>query len=189
MMGGLQYPNPDTNTSFSYCPEAKLWYNESISGHSPLAGFMADGIPIYGPYTSNSKVPTDLDECGGHSSDAIQFYHYHFQGKYPYSVNCLRGCVDGSFNNKLSSNPCVAGDIQHDYSPLKNLVITYGGDGINHTNWTGPACLLAFGFIFFLPSAIFCLIICCSSKNRDENSKSGMADLEEYDQHTGDNVL
>jgi hypothetical protein len=45
MMAGLQHSN--INTSFTYCLEAKLWYNESISGHSPLAGFMADGIPMY----------------------------------------------------------------------------------------------------------------------------------------------
>jgi hypothetical protein len=45
MMAGLQHSK--SNASFSYCSEAKLWYNESISGHSPLAGFMADGIPMY----------------------------------------------------------------------------------------------------------------------------------------------
>lgn len=136
-------------------------------------------------------MPTDLDECGGHSSDSIKYYHYHFQGQYPYSVNCLRGCVDGNMNSKLSDT-CVPTDTQYDYSSLKDLVISYGGDGVNHTNWTGPGCLLAFGFVFFLPSAIFCLIICCSNccgdKDRDDK-KGGMSDLEAYDEHTGDNIL
>jgi hypothetical protein len=51
--------------------------------------------------------------------------------------------------------------------------------------YIGPGCLLAFGFVLFLPSAIFCLIICssncCGSKDGDDKNR-GMADLEEYDE-------
>jgi hypothetical protein len=130
-MPGIRYPK---DSSFSYCTESKAWYNETESGHSPIVGFMADGIPVYGPYTKNRNIPLDLDECGGHSSDQ-NFYHYHFQAKYPYSVNCLRGCVDGSLNNVVRS-PCLAnGTVKYDYSSLKTLTVSYGGDGVNHTNW------------------------------------------------------
>lgn len=35
-------------TSINFCRDAKEWYIDS-SSHSPLVGFLADGIPIYGP--------------------------------------------------------------------------------------------------------------------------------------------
>jgi hypothetical protein len=101
----------------------------------------------YGPYTAKNKVPTDLDECGGHSSDSIKFYHYHFQGQYPYSVNCLRGCVDGNLNSRLSST-CVPSDKQYDYSSLKGLKISYGGDGVNHTSWTGKYVCISIYYVY-----------------------------------------
>ena len=151
---------------------------------------MADGIPIYGPYTEKKKFPKDLDNCGGHSSDDHSFYHYHFQNRYPYSVNCLRGCIDGSVNGKLSSTCKQNITAKYDYSSLQNLQLAYGGAGVNHTNWTGPASLLSFGFFLFLPSAILCLCICCSSSESKNAQFSGaLADMEQYDEHAGDNVL
>ena len=105
-MPGIRYPS---NPLINYCTEINLWYNETKNetkngknGHSPLVGFMADGIPIYGPFGENGIFPKDLDLCGGHFSDKYKFYHYHFQNKYPYSVNCLRGCLDGKFNKQLT---------------------------------------------------------------------------------------
>ena len=194
-MPGLRYPNSRNITSKSYCPEIKSWYNETKTGHSPLVGFMADGIPIYGPFSKNGHGPKDLDSCGGHATDSHSFYHYHFQTKYPYSVNCLRGCVDGSMNKEIESSVCIANKtLNHvisNYTSLQALTVTYGGYGVNSTNWTGPACLLAFGFIIFLPSALFCMCICCSTKKEKENigTKGALSGMEEYDEHTGDNVL
>ena len=188
-MPGVREPS---NAIISYCPEISSWYNESDSagGHSPLVGFMADGVPIYGPYTRRNKMPSDLDVCGGHSSDEHSFYHYHFQNKYPYSVNCLRGCLDGSMNSKLNSGECqVNSTIEYDYSSLLTLETEYGGNGENHTNWTGPASLLSFGFFLFLPSALFSMCICCSSKDSKTNGPGPLSDMQEYDEHAGDNVL
>ena len=87
-----------------------------------------DGFPLYGPYGDNGEVPTDLDACGGHSSDsgANGGYHYHFQGTtksgptedmtsiegYPYVMKCVKGCVADSQPGKslydsVSYNDCV----------------------------------------------------------------------------------
>lgn len=188
-MPGVREPS---NSAILYCPEISSWYNESdsVGGHSPLVGFMADGIPIYGPYTKRNKLPTDLDTCGGHSSDANSFYHYHFQNKYPYSVECLRGCLDGSMNSKLDNGECTVDTTRkYDYSSLLTLDTEYGGNGENHTNWTGPASLLSFGFFLFLPSALFCMCICCSSKDSRTQGPGPLSDMQEYDEHAGDNVL
>ena len=209
-MPGVRHPqntgernNNDDNRY--YCPEINNWYNESSSEHSPIVGFMADGIPIYGPYTNNGESPTDLDECGGHSSDLPpvpgmpnnnknndknpSFYHYHFQSIYPYSVNCLKGCVDGTINNEINNICNINPNIKYNYTSLEYMKIDYGGYGINHTSWTGPACLLVFGFLLFLPSALFSMCICCSSNKENNEFKGSLADMEEYDEHTGDNVL
>lgn len=49
-MPGVREPS---NAVISYRPEISSCHNESDSagGHSPLVWFMADGVPIYGPYT------------------------------------------------------------------------------------------------------------------------------------------
>lgn len=187
-MPGVRYPANKNNT---YCPEVSSWYNETKIGHSPLVGFMADGIPIYGPYSKYGKSPKDLDTCGGHSSDSHSFYHYHFQTKYPYSVNCLKGCVDGAMNKNVNSNCIQNNTLKYNYTSLQGLSVSYGGNGLNSTNWTGPACLLVFGFLLFLPSALFSMCICCGTKKEQENigTKGGLAGMEEYDEHEGDNVL
>ena len=40
-----------------------------------------------------------------------------------------------------------------------------------------------------LSSAIFCLCLCCSSSKEQSEFKGSLADMEEYDEHAGDNVL
>ena len=209
-MPGVRYPentgkiNVDKNSyNEYYCSEISSWYNETKSGeHSPIVGFMADGIPIYGPYTKSGKAPTDLDECGGHSSDfppvhgvanhktnLNSFYHYHFQMKYPYSINCLKGCVNSNMNKKINNDCDEDKTIKYNYTSLQSIKVKYGGSGVNSTSWTGPASLLSFGFTLFLPSAIFCLCLCCSSRKEQSEFKGSLADMEEYDEHAGDNVL
>ena len=72
-------------------------YNDTPGQHSPLFGFMFDGIPICGALSDNG--PTDLDECGGHVDNTYNFYHYHVTDNYtyPYLVNCLCSCLNGTF--------------------------------------------------------------------------------------------
>ena len=42
------------------------------------------------------NLPGNLDECGGHADNTHPWYHYHVPNKriFPYSLACLRGCVD-----------------------------------------------------------------------------------------------
>ena len=69
----------------TYCPAVQKWYGlaAETAAHSPLVGFMADGIPIYGPAGTNGEAPSDLDACNGHASDDFDFYHYHMTSVYP----------------------------------------------------------------------------------------------------------
>ena len=101
-------PGKSSPSSTGVCSAVQTWYNESTTGHSPLIGFMADGIPLYGPYTKNSQIPVDLDQCGGHASDLYPYYHYHIRqnGNYPYTIQCLHGCLDGTVNKALNNQPC-----------------------------------------------------------------------------------
>jgi hypothetical protein len=95
---------------------------------------MYDGIPIYGSQGDNGEYPDDLDECGGHTDETHQFYHYHLPpGKtFPYTVSYLKGCIlNSNENNNLSSsvksiNDCDLDETQYDYSnfykDLENIV-------------------------------------------------------------------
>lgn len=97
----------------------------SDSEHSPFWGVMADGIPIAGPHGDDGEFPEDLDECMGHTDDTHPFYHYHTTGtlEYPYTANCLKGCVMFDFGNnmllKRAAQDCDPADKQYDYSSLK----------------------------------------------------------------------
>ncbi|MBT8207906.1 MAG: YHYH protein [Acidimicrobiia bacterium] len=45
-------------------------------GHAPMIGYAMDGYGLFAHTSEDGSVPTDLDECGGHS-DGIRGYHYH----------------------------------------------------------------------------------------------------------------
>jgi hypothetical protein len=141
--------------NLNYCPAVRKWYTDQPNTHSPLMGFMADGIPIYGPRGGSGEVPMDLDSCGGHAGDGVLFYHYHFQTSYPYSVECLSGCVPTSWskmNPSIQINPCdVDGLTQYDYSSLAGFSTSYGGTGVNKKAPVGgPIELIVFGVVYLL---------------------------------------
>ena len=99
-----------------------LYTTVNATEHAPLVGFMADGIPIYGPKGDDGVVPTDLDECNGHTDSTHAFYHYHVASdyEYPYLVNCLRGKTDSSF----FSNTCTEDtSVTYDYSSLTDALM------------------------------------------------------------------
>ena len=86
--------------------------------HSLLAGFMADGIPIYGFNGKDGTPPADLDECNGHASD-LGFYHYHASTTYPYTAECLKGCLEGSgWANQVNAKACTGTGTTYDYSSV-----------------------------------------------------------------------
>ena len=77
-----------------------------------------------------------------HTGDGFPYYHYHFKTTYPYSVECLIGCVDGAVNEALNG-PCdTRGVSQYNYSSIRKFSVKYGGDGVNIENWTGSSYLL-----------------------------------------------
>jgi hypothetical protein len=76
-----------------YCLDSDNSYNDddvaADGAHSPLVAWAVDGFPVYGVFGDNGALPTNLDECNGHSGDsgANGGYHYHITGyKGQYSV-------------------------------------------------------------------------------------------------------
>ena len=63
---------------------------------------MFDGFGLYGRYSLNETVPTDLDECGGHTHeiDGEMTYHYHLPDHFPWTIGCYKGCPEIS-NNEM----------------------------------------------------------------------------------------
>lgn len=63
--------------------------------------------------------------CMGHSDNTHPFYHYHETGnlEYPYTANCLKGCVMFEFGNnmmlKRAAGSCTPAKKQYDYSSLR----------------------------------------------------------------------
>ena len=69
--------------------------NVDVPGqHSPLIGWIFDGFGLYGQYSVNGVVPTDLDQCGGHTHDinGSMVYHYHMPTSFPWTIGCFTGC-------------------------------------------------------------------------------------------------
>ncbi|CAI5520247.1 unnamed protein product [Closterium sp. Naga37s-1] len=107
-------------TDFQLC-SASFW-QDTPGEHSPLVGFLADGIPLYGPRGAGGELPSGVDECGGHVGDGSAgepaFYHYHASSTAPYTVACLKGCVSSSDWGILGSASCTQATKQYDYSSL-----------------------------------------------------------------------
>ncbi|CAI5484255.1 unnamed protein product [Closterium sp. Yama58-4] len=107
-------------TNFHLC-SASFW-KDTPGEHSPLLGFLADGIPLYGPRGAGGELPSGVDECGGHVGDGSGgepvFYHYHASSTAPYTVACLKGCVDSSDWGNVGSASCSQATKQYDYSSL-----------------------------------------------------------------------
>lgn len=138
------------NLNFTLCDDVTQWYNESEDSHSPMVGFLLDGIPIYGPRGAQGLAPTDLDQCGGHASD-LDFYHYHFKSQYPYSVDCLWGRTDGQSNAFLNNyDSCVESSVQSNYSSISSMTYTYGGSGNNARDSVGCLTLISVGSVLFI---------------------------------------
>jgi hypothetical protein len=99
---------------------------DQAGSHALLLGFYADGVPLYGPEGVDGQEVSDLDRCGGHSSD-LGFYHYHATRTSPYLIACLRGRMQEEHNTGATKWPmsiykmtdaCTAGFDTYDYSLL-----------------------------------------------------------------------
>ena len=73
--------------------------------HSVRLGWMYDGFGIYGRKSLNGEVPTDLDQCGGHTHeiDGVMTYHYHIQHEFPWIIGCFKGCPHVANNDRQLS--------------------------------------------------------------------------------------
>jgi len=125
------HADPNGNYHYHMEPTAGCVYNDTTGQHSPLFGFMMDGIPIYGSLGDNGVAPTNLDECGGHTDTSYAFYHYHLTANmaFPYTISCLTGCVFSSNGNSdleadvTTSTTCSEATTQYDYSSLNNAML------------------------------------------------------------------
>ncbi len=72
---------------------------------SELFGYAFDGYPIYDSADADGTVPTDLDECNGHTGATTDYpdgiYHYHATLEFPNLPTCLTG---SRAENALSTN-------------------------------------------------------------------------------------
>ena len=70
--------------------------------HSQRLGWMYDGFGIYGRYSQGGQLPTNLDDCGGHTHeiDGVMVYHYHFPDEFPWTIGCFKGCPEVSNNQR-----------------------------------------------------------------------------------------
>eukprot|EP00897_Mesotaenium_endlicherianum_P010446 jgi/Mesen1/942/ME000118S00120 len=112
------------NNKFTLCPES--FWKDTAGKHSQLLGFLADGIPLFGPQGDKGVVPTTLDACNGHTDATHKFYHYHATSNYPFLVNCLRGCVNKTAwaNFGAAKTTCTPAAKQYDYTSLAKLALS-----------------------------------------------------------------
>jgi len=149
-------------------PAATCGVFKDVAGsHSPLFGFMYDGIPIYGELGDSGIAPTDLDSCGGHTDKTYPYYHYHLpkDKAFPYLTACLKGCIytnngnmsiDTSFIKSVST--CTLATTQYDYTALNGKVpqITLASGGTVTTGTTsGSSSFLTLSLWISLISFFF----------------------------------
>lgn len=86
--------------------EADCYLDQSASA---LFAYAFDGYPIYGSADADGTVPTDLDDCNGHTGATAEYpdgiYHYHATLDFPNLPTCLAGT---RAENGLSSNTDTA---------------------------------------------------------------------------------
>ena len=89
------HPNPMGQYHYHGIPVCVTAEIDQPGEHSHIAGFAADGFPVYGPQDTDGAAPTDLDICSGHTGSTPEFpdgiYHYHLLEVFPYSLICLSG--------------------------------------------------------------------------------------------------
>ena len=121
----------DTSGTYHYHeePAKGFVYNDTIGQHSPVFALMADGIPLFGEFGDNGVLPTNLDDCGGHTDNTYSFYHYHLPANkaFPYTISCLKGCIFNSNSGTTlllyitTTSTCNPSNNQYNYSSIQNL--------------------------------------------------------------------
>jgi hypothetical protein len=85
-------------TSFFNCSQGwdalhQTWAAAAPNGqHSPLIGWMLDGLPQYGPFSNGGTIPTDLNACRAHSHTP---YGWHYHAGFAHdATNSFLGCFN-----------------------------------------------------------------------------------------------
>ena len=134
--------------------------------HSMLLGWMFDGFGLYGRYSQGGLVPTDLDQCHGHTHeiDRVMTYHYHLPDGFPWTIGCYKGCPKVSNNpNQLSfvnsdaEYGCPDG-LDEDPDPLFEAAPMNTTEGTSTTDGT-VAGVTTFHFISLIVLALCSLIL------------------------------
>ena len=75
---------------------------DTAGEHSVRLGWMFDVFCIYGQFSQERELPTQLDECHRHTHeiDGVITYHYHLPTGFLYVFGCYKGCSEVS-NNQL----------------------------------------------------------------------------------------
>ena len=120
------HPQPDGPFHYHLVPEVinDLLEKEGINktetcsyidqSSNTILGYARDGFPMYGFQDSDGTIPTDLDDCNGHSHATDDFpegvYHYHI-------TNIIDPNSDAGYTNTL---PCTYGAtvISNDFSSV-----------------------------------------------------------------------
>lgn len=105
---------------------------DTAGSHSVRLGWMLDGFAMYGQYSQGGQLPTQLDECHGHTHEinGVMTYHYHMPTGFPYVTGCFKGCAEASNNqmefgkfNSDSTYGCPTG-LSTDPDPLYEVFTT-----------------------------------------------------------------
>jgi sugar lactone lactonase YvrE len=92
----------DIESSFAFeAVDADCHLDQSTS---TLFGYAFDGYPMYGSTDQDGTMPTDLDDCSGHTGATAEYpdgiYHYHAGLDFPNLPTCLVGV---SANNAFAT--------------------------------------------------------------------------------------
>ncbi|KAG2501259.1 hypothetical protein HYH03_001066 [Edaphochlamys debaryana] len=115
------HASPDGAYHYHSEPAAGCVYTDTPGAHSPLYGIMVDSVPLYGALGDGGRPPADLDECGGHVDASVPYYHYHttYNMTAPYTITCLKGCVEGRLGmTDYSAADCSPAAQQYSYASL-----------------------------------------------------------------------
>jgi hypothetical protein len=139
-------------------------YTDVNGQHSPLFAIMYDGVPMYGVKGDNGVVPNNLDECNGHVDNTHAYYHYHLQANltYPYTINCLKGCLENT-SPKINGEVCNASSTQYNYDSLKTqlnaVTKIFSCDGVTPLPpVSGDSSMVSFSLLILLFVAINLLL-------------------------------
>ena len=132
---------------------------DTLGEHSQLLGWMFDGYGIYGQFSENGEVPTDLDECGGHTHniDGVSVYHYHFPypSQFPWVIGCFKGCPEVSNNqrelSRVTQYGCTSAITNNGtVTPNNNTVTPNNGNGAGGASLHLFAILTLLFFVYAL---------------------------------------